>query len=52
MAAKEKLLKPDGVIIALVPSTFHGEGYEDLEDLPMNLFPTAKVNTKLVAFQS
>ncbi|AHJ02770.1 SAM-dependent methyltransferase [Vibrio parahaemolyticus] len=50
--ASEKLLAPDGILVALVPITFNREGYRDLEELPPDLFPTAKVNTKLVVFQA
>lgn len=52
MKAAEKLLVPGGVIVALVPISFNREGYSDLEELPVDVFPTAKVNTKLVAFQA
>ena len=43
-------LKPGGVAIALVPTSFNYDGAVKLEDLPETTFSTTKVLTKIIAF--
>lgn len=50
MAAARALLASRGVLVALVPVTFAGDGFDDLDMLPDTTFATAKVRTKLVRF--
>lgn len=45
------LLKPGGVMVALVPSTFEHPGAEFLESLGPDTFACAAVHTKLVRFR-
>lgn len=49
IAAAIRTLGDGGVLVALVPVTFDREGFIDLETLG-DVFPNAKVNTKLVAY--
>jgi len=56
MSAAISLLNPGGhdrpaVLVALVPSTYHHEDAEHLEDLPEDTFATAKVRTKLIRIE-
>ncbi|ENN6469953.1 methyltransferase [Vibrio vulnificus] len=52
MIAAEQVLKPRGVIVALVPVSFERDGYREIKLLDENTFATAKVRTKVVLFQS
>lgn len=51
MAAAEGLLKPGGVLVALVPITFKHDHAIVLEELPNDTFLTAKVWTKLIRIE-
>ena len=44
------LLDENGVMVALVPTTFFYKGFIDLENLSNDVFRTARVNTKIVYF--
>ena len=44
------LLKPGGVLVALLPVTFNWEGFETLDELDSETFSSAKVRTKIVKF--
>jgi hypothetical protein len=48
MAAAASLLAPGGTLVALVPVTFDGLGFEEYERLPVDTFSAAKVHTKIV----
>jgi len=47
------LLKPGGILIALLPITFdyENEGFNQLDVLPSNTFEWVRVNTQIVRFQ-
>ncbi|MCZ4283100.1 class I SAM-dependent methyltransferase [Kiloniella laminariae] len=47
-----RLLKPGGVLVALVPVTFTNDRAELLEDLPSDAFQNVKVYTKLIRFEN
>lgn len=51
VAAARGLLGRGGVLVALVPVTYQGEGMETLEQLGADTFATAKVYTKIVRFR-
>lgn len=48
VAAALSLLVPGGCLVALVPVTFRHDDAEELEMLPSDTFPTAKVYTKII----
>lgn len=47
-----ELLGPCGVLVALVPITFEADGFELLEELPMDTFGACKVRTKIVRYEA
>ena len=51
MAAAIKLLADDGVLVALVPTTWNHDDAEELEILGPDTFPTAKVHTKIIRIE-
>jgi hypothetical protein len=48
ISAALSLLKPEGLLVALVPSTFQSDKFEDVERLPVDTFAAAKVHTKII----
>ena len=48
VVAARSLLSKDGILVAIVPSTFDIDGMEVLEDLGPDTFTTAKVYTKII----
>lgn len=48
ITAARSVLASGGTLIALVPITFDGSGFDVLETLPADTFSTAKVHTKVV----
>lgn len=50
MNSAKMIVKEGGCIVALVPTSFNDPEFETLQILPVDLFPTAKVSTKLCMY--
>jgi phospholipid N-methyltransferase len=45
-----KVLRTEGILVALVPITFNRSGFDLVETLPGDVFAATKVNTKIVRY--